>query len=745
MKNTNRNVGSLSRSIRTFFILLVSISMTDATLYAQSELTVNNLPIPGTSNVTSMLTKAQAGTLLENGRASLKWQSDGNLVVYFYDQDDKWSSGTSGKGSTLSFSSNDGELQIKDGNGSVIWRSNTNSAKTLKLQSDRNLVLLNSFGQEVWRSGPSRYLDANGYPVVCESRGNDPYDYTVPSDTRFQYLNVYARGADGGKRQVKESTGATRFTVNGGEGATIMAQFSIGTGSNQIPPGSVVRIIVGLKGATRTNQNTSGCPGGGGTGILYSKPTDDEWHLLVAAGGGGGAYSDCCSVKRAGHAAVTGTSGDQGGNSGGAGGIDGSYGGDGSQHDNTGTGGGGAYEGDPSGSDWYSGAPGWEGARTQNSNGSYTWNKTILPMGGTGGIAVGETAWGDTRGGYGFGGGGDGNTSGGGGGGYSGGGGGKDYYPGGGGASFVNAMSLSTVKIQNNTTSSTRDGSVVLRLTNIAKVSNNIKFAYNTSKCIDDYGSGTSNGNNIQTYTCTGNPNQQWFFNLEDRTIRSMVNTAKCLDLDHSNTGNGTNIQLWDCNNTEAQRWVYNGLYKTIHSTLNCDKCFDAANGSASTANVNLQLWDCQYTNNNQKWEIDGATAVSNVSNMKHIVPVLSTSFALHSHTGAESGSNIQLWTKDNTNTAEQWYFDGLAIKMRDHQNLCIDLSQSNNIQLYNCNGTNAQKWLYDGMTQSIRSVVNPDKCMQIELNTDGVYGKRSNVDIQDCNGSEAQQFLIQE
>ena len=87
---------------------------------------------------------------------------------------------------------------------------------------------------------------------------------------------------------------------------------------------------------------------------------------------------------------------------------------------------------------------------------------------------------------------------------------------------------------------------------------------------------------------------------------------------------------------------------------------------------------------------------------------------------------------------------------MRDHQNQCIDLSQSNtdngnNIQLYDCNGTNAQKWLYDGMNRSIRSVVNPDKCMQIELNTDGVYGKRSNVTIYDCNGSDVQQFLIQE
>src|SRR5690606_32291672 len=117
---------------------------------------------------------------------------------------------------------------------------------------------------------------------------------------------------------------------------------------------------------------------------------------------------------------------------------------------------------------------------------------------------------------------------------------------------------------------------------------------------------------------------------------------------------------------------------------------------------------------------------------------------------GAESGSNIQLWTKDNTNVYEQWSFDGLAIKMKSNQNLCIDLSNSNtsdgnNIQLYTCNDSNAQKWIYDGVTQTVRSVVNPGKCMQIEKNPDGVYDKRSNVAIHDCNGSDAQLFLIQE
>ena len=322
----------------------------------------------------------------------------------------------------------------------------------------------------------------------------------------------------------------------------------------------------------------------------------------------------------------------------------------------------------------------------------------------------------------------------------------------GGGGSYLNGawVYFNEITIAPNTNSPI-DGYVVFQLTNDAPEITTIQFTYNTNKCIDDYGSGISNGNNIQTYSCTGNANQLWYFKTEDRTVHSMVNYNKCLDLSNGTTSNGANIQLWDCVGGNAnQHWVYNGLYKTIHSGKNSDKCLDANGGSQyPNSNVNVQLWDCNYLNNNQKWNIDGAATVADVTFKKHIVPVLATSSAVHSHTGAVSGSNIQLWTKDDSNEYEQWFFEGLAIKMRNHRELCIDLSSSNtdngnNIQLYNCNGSNAQKWLYDGMTKSIRSVVNPDKCMQIEYNTDGAYGKRSNVNIYDCNGSDVQQFLIQ-
>ena len=594
--------------------------------------------------------------------------------------------------------------------------------------SHLSVIQAQSNGEDLFDDSQIHTIDYPGWEIR---------DFYIPQNVQHDYLYLHAEGADGGARIVKEAWGSIRHIVNGGSGATIKAIFKIGTGTGEIPRGSRIRMIIGGAGKSRTSQDQQASGGGGGTAVLFKAPStaSSKFKLLMVAGGGG--MSDCCTVKFQGRSAETGTSGSSGNGNGGvfSGGSDGN-GGESDAVEHVGAGGG-AFTAGGSGSLANGGAGGG----------------IDDPHGGRGGYNDGIAFIGDTysEGGCGYGAGGQGNAAnGGGGGGYSGGGvvGGDTFRGGGGGGgSYLNSdLAKDSYKVKNPTTSDPKDGFVQYQFMN----STQIKFVYNPNKCIDDTGSNTSNGTNILSYTCTGNPNQNWWINIGDRSIRSALDFNKCLDLDHSNTANGANIQLWDCNDTDAQHWVYNGLYKTIHSGVNSNKCFDAKNANqVYNLNVNLQLWDCAYASNNQKWEIAGATTVSDPAAVRHIVPVLAPGFAVHSHTGEQYGSNIQLWTKDDINMAEQWDFAGLIIKMRSNHNLCIDLIDSNtdngnNIQLWGCNGSNAQKWLYDGMTKSIRSVVNPDKCMQIMPNTDGVYGKRSNVEIHDCNGSGPQQFLIQ-
>jgi hypothetical protein len=545
----------------------------------------------------------------------------------------------------------------------------------------------------------------------------DYQDMLVASTTGYKYLYLSVRGGDGGARINKALI--TPFKTKGGGGATCEGYIKLGTQDDQISEGDLLRFIVGHGGDVISSADMKGADGGAGSGIFLKKRGSSAWITLMVAGGGGGAYSDCCTTNSAGRSASTGTIGKDGGGIGG--GKGGSNGGNGGSYIHA-YGGGGVNDvfkdGEPIGS-------------TDHYSGSYY---DYLYGCGNGGDAVGN------------------GLSGGGGGGYSGGGGGATSASGGGGGSYINPdISVIAKKISaNSQTNDPKDGHATYKYIEELPV-NTIKFAYNNDKCVDVYASRTTNGTNIQSYSCNGTNAQNWTINTSDRTIRSSLSNNKCLDLDHSNTGNGTNIQLWDCNGTDAQKWVYNGLFKTIHSGVNPHKCIDASNGSSyPDNNVNVQLWDCTYGHPNMRWEIDGATTVSDAATMKHIVPVAAPDFAVHSHSGDQSGSNIQLWTKDNTNWAEQWYFDGLAIKMRDHQELCIYLSDNNassgnNIELHSCMNINAQRWIYDGMTRTIRSARDQTKCMQIEKNSGGVYGKYSNVRLWDCNGSEQQQFLIQE
>ena len=550
-----------------FFGLNLSVAATP------SEAVRGALPVPGTSQTSNYLTLSQHGTVLENDKVSLQWSNDGNLSIRFYNKEVVWESKTGGQGNMLAFQESDGKLIIKNSAGQVIWTTSGTGGHTLQLHLHRNLVLLNSNNQIIWETNTS-IPDLKGTDrIAVLQNGEKPLDFMVPYNATAKYLYLHAEGGDGGKRQVKEAWGNTRFTVNGGAGATVKANFEIGTGDNMIPPGAILRFIIGKKGETRTAQTTAGSPGGAGTAVLVKKPVAGDWHLLMVAGGGGGAYSDCCTVKREGHQANTGKNGGQGGGSGGTGGTDGSYGREGSKHEWTGTGGGGAYEDN----DWDTGQAGWKGART-GSSGSYVYHRSVLPTGGSANTDGASDNY--VKGAWGFGGGGNGDTSGGGGGGYSGGGSGKSYYPGGGGGSYLNETFVRSKFMQaNGTTNDPEDGFVEYELSD-APVNFTITFALdkNTDKCIHvKDGSGT-NSANVELWDCMGTDAQKWV--MDGLMVKFLPNMSKCLEIQGSTPDNGANVELWTCNsNTNAQKWVYDGVKRLVRSARNLDKYLDLVNG----------------------------------------------------------------------------------------------------------------------------------------------------------------------
>ena len=138
-------------------------------------------------------------------------------------------------------------------------------------------------------------LNADGYQHTISYLDEQYQDATIPSNVSHDYLFLRAYGADGGYKRARSKPGGSKNT-DGGRGALVEGYFKVGSGENEIPPGSTVRFIVGQKGTNLSNAKDGGAGGGGGTAIAFKAPGKERWHLLIVAGGGGGGRSSCCSL-----------------------------------------------------------------------------------------------------------------------------------------------------------------------------------------------------------------------------------------------------------------------------------------------------------------------------------------------------------------------------------------------------------------------------------------------------------------
>ncbi|MFE2060335.1 ThuA domain-containing protein [Streptomyces sp. NPDC059446] len=117
-------------------------------------------------------------------------------------------------------------------------------------------------------------------------------------------------------------------------------------------------------------------------------------------------------------------------------------------------------------------------------------------------------------------------------------------------------------------------------------------------KCLDVASGASTDGTQIQLWTCNGSAAQRWTAGA-DQTLRAL---GKCLDISGGGTADGTKVQLYGCNGSGAQKWV-----PQADSTLRnpqSGKCLDAS-GASSADGTKVHLWSC-HTGANQKWILPG-------------------------------------------------------------------------------------------------------------------------------------------
>ncbi|MBS2962655.1 lectin [Actinocrinis puniceicyclus] len=114
-------------------------------------------------------------------------------------------------------------------------------------------------------------------------------------------------------------------------------------------------------------------------------------------------------------------------------------------------------------------------------------------------------------------------------------------------------------------------------------------------KCVDDAGSGTSNGTHIQLYTCNGAGAQNWTV-VPDNTLQVF---NKCMDVVGGATAPGTKVQLYTCNGTMAQQWTANSAGQLVNTGSGL--CLYA---STTNDTDQLQIYTCTPGAADETWTL---------------------------------------------------------------------------------------------------------------------------------------------
>ncbi|MGW2563609.1 RICIN domain-containing protein [Streptomyces sp. NPDC001514] len=131
----------------------------------------------------------------------------------------------------------------------------------------------------------------------------------------------------------------------------------------------------------------------------------------------------------------------------------------------------------------------------------------------------------------------------------------------------------------------------------------------NSGKCLDVEGAKTTNGIDVQQYTCNSTSAQKW--NAVAKAggsfeLRSVL-SGKCLEVERQGTKSGAVVQQWTCGEGEHQRWQMmlvdpvRKLYEL--QPMHADgMCLDVP-GAKTDNGVNTQLYTCNRTAA-QLWQV---------------------------------------------------------------------------------------------------------------------------------------------
>ena len=292
--------------------------------------------------------------------------------------------------------------------------------------------------------------------------------------------------------------------------------------------------------------------------------------------------------------------------------------------------------------------------------------------------------------------------------------------------------------------------------------------ALQSGKVMDVSGGSTSDYGNVQLYTDNGTDAQAWKVSHDSKGYVTFTNanSGKVLDVNGASTASGANVQQFASNGSWAQKWIAvpgsDGSY-TIYSALAKNLALDVY--AASTANgANIQTYAANGSKA-QQWRMTktqtlrerlNSLASAHRNDLKDGTYVFGsgnkTSMVLDVSGGSSAnGANVQLYQSNDTN-AQRWRVThdskGYVTLTNVGSGKVLDVNGAStedgaNVQQYASNGTWAQKWIAvknaDG-SYTFYSGLHDRKVLDVY---GGATSNGANVQLCAGNGTKAQRWVI--
>lgn len=255
-----------------------------------------------------------------------------------------------------------------------------------------------------------------------------------------------------------------------------------------------------------------------------------------------------------------------------------------------------------------------------------------------------------------------------------------------------------------------------------------------------------SSSTNYQIFDIAKNPDG--YYSLKN------AGTGKYLDVYGGSTAAGANIWSYPGNGTYAQQWKIMDNGDGTYTFLNriCGMAMDAACGNIS-AGTNIQIYSSNGTNA-QKYILTAA------SERKSLIDTVRTYTICSALSGGrvtdisggsnDTGVNVQLWNSNGTG-AQKFRFtmdsNGYYTIINVKSGKVIDVSggsHSNgaNVQQWDSNGTNAQKWAACAHSDGSITFINAGSGKALDVSC-GQSFDGSNIQQYEYNGTLAQSWIL--